>query len=248
MKDVNKVPSVLLQRITDRILDDIAHPICVSSLGDKLLSAYGELHDEIEEIKNYDGPDNWSIADCAAWLSDRDLLEEVGEWSGVIVDPYGELNSWMRSEDLADEIYRTLENAVMQDNLLVSVTADENGDFDKKAWAKEAWSLLSASDRNVIEGVLLDNVESWAEDEDGWRDAVRDIWECPEVYQWFAMDDRFTRALAEEGEVVMSAFNLDMWGRQCAGQAIYMDYVIQKVASRWWGRYVDEFPEIKGHL
>lgn len=51
-----------------------------------------------------------------------------------------------------------------------------------------------------------------------------------EIFQWYAVSSFLADDLEEEGEVVLRDFHgLDLWGRTTFGQAISMDYVIQKV-------------------
>ena len=49
----------------------------------------------------------------------------------------------------------------------------------------------------------------------------------PEVYQWFEADSWTIRQLTEAGEVTLDG---TYWGRQCCGQAICLDHVIQQLA------------------
>lgn len=247
MADINKIPEVLLQRVVDKILDDIAHPQPVNALGELCLDAYisggpAVVYDNIDEVCNYDGPDDWSIEDCAAWLYDKDLLDECSEWQAAIADPYGHV-SW-RDDELAAAILARLRELAQEFDL--TVVGVEG--LDEEGWATLIWEAMPDNARAIIERVLREEVALWAEDEDVWRQAVADNWEYPEVYQWFAMDDRFIRALKEQGEVTMSAFDLDMWGRQGCGSDICTDYAIQQAAAVWWPYYVDEFPKLKEYI
>jgi hypothetical protein len=52
----------------------------------------------------------------------------------------------------------------------------------------------------------------------------------PEIYQWFLCSDHLIRELEEKGECTLDD---QYWGRQCCGQSITMDYVIQKIAYEY---------------
>lgn len=73
---------------------------------------------------------------------------------------------------------------------------------------------MARKNKWVIERILCKEVALWAEDEDAWTEAVRDNWQHPEVMQWYAIEERFTRYLREQGEVIGRTFDLDLWGRQ----------------------------------
>lgn len=242
MTDINSIPELLLQRVVGKIVADIASPTCVTSLGDMCLLAYvsggpSEVLDGVGEITNYDGPDNWDVEACASWLRDRDLFDQCPEWEAVSADPYGRLLSF--DEELAEWVFEYLVQKA-------PIASDD--EMDSQDWALAAWDALDADDRRQVESVLCEKVVLWADDLDTWRQVVADNWERPEVYQWFAMDDRFIDELERQGEVTMSAFNLDMWGRQGCGQAIYLDDSIRLAASRWFPYYTNEFPELKQYL
>ena len=52
----------------------------------------------------------------------------------------------------------------------------------------------------------------------------------PEIYEWWAVSNWFGEKLREHGEVVLDGWNKQIWGRQCTGQAILLDWVIEKIA------------------
>lgn len=77
---------------------------------------------------------------------------------------------------------------------------------------------------NLIEDGDIDGL-------DDWRDAVRDNAEDATVYQWFRVTPWFCERLREAGEVVLDNNYGNWWGRQCAGQSLIMDGVLQRVAA-----------------
>ena len=48
----------------------------------------------------------------------------------------------------------------------------------------------------------------------------------PEVYEWWMVDGWFARKLQERGEIVI---NGNIWGRQCTGQSIVLDWVTRDI-------------------
>ena len=52
----------------------------------------------------------------------------------------------------------------------------------------------------------------------------------PEIYEWYAVSDRFGEKLGQYGEVVIDAWGKSYWGRQGTGQSIICDYVIEQIA------------------
>ncbi len=50
-----------------------------------------------------------------------------------------------------------------------------------------------------------------------------------EVFEWYAISDWLARKLKDNHEVVIQNEYGTWWGRQCTGQAIYMDHVIEKI-------------------
>ena len=50
-----------------------------------------------------------------------------------------------------------------------------------------------------------------------------------EVYEFWLVTPWFAEKLKAQGELVAEFFNLDIWGRQTTGQAIYMDAVIDDI-------------------
>jgi hypothetical protein len=58
--------------------------------------------------------------------------------------------------------------------------------------------------------------------------------EYPEIYQWFSCSDWLIHKLDEYGQCTLDG---EYWGRQCCGQSITLDYVIQKIAFDWFAEY-----------
>ena len=52
-----------------------------------------------------------------------------------------------------------------------------------------------------------------------------------EIYEYYIVTEWFGRKLQNYGEIVEEFFGLTVWGRQCTGQAILLDGVIDKIAN-----------------
>lgn len=52
-----------------------------------------------------------------------------------------------------------------------------------------------------------------------------------EVMEWWLIDSWLAERLKREGEVIIDTLGCYWWGRLSSGQAIYMDDVIQRIAS-----------------
>ena len=55
-----------------------------------------------------------------------------------------------------------------------------------------------------------------------------------EVYEWWLVEPALGRKLEEHGEIVLRGYNCTWWGRQCTGQAIYMDSVMEEIYDEWY--------------
>ena len=52
-----------------------------------------------------------------------------------------------------------------------------------------------------------------------------------DVMEWWLIDSWLAERLKEQGEVIIEEYGCYWWGRQSSGQAIYMDYVIQRICG-----------------
>jgi hypothetical protein len=52
-----------------------------------------------------------------------------------------------------------------------------------------------------------------------------------EIFEYYIVTEWFGRKLKEYGEIVEDFFGLTVWGRQCSGQAILLDGVIDRIAN-----------------
>lgn len=54
--------------------------------------------------------------------------------------------------------------------------------------------------------------------------------EYPEIYQWFSCSDWLIRELEEKGQCTLDG---EFWGRQCCGQSVVLDHVMQAIAFEY---------------
>lgn len=89
----------------------------------------------------------------------------------------------------------------------------------------------------TIEKELADNPELLIEkaknfypvNEEGERDYENG--EYPDIYEFWSVSGWLAEKLEEKGEIVFECLDFIVWGRQTTGQAIYLDKVIQEIAS-----------------
>jgi hypothetical protein len=52
----------------------------------------------------------------------------------------------------------------------------------------------------------------------------------PEIFEYWSVTDWLGEKLKQKGEIVFKYLDFTVWGRQCTGQAIFLDPVIQEIA------------------
>lgn len=62
-------------------------------------------------------------------------------------------------------------------------------------------------------------------------ESIINLGDYDEIMEWWLITPFLCDLLKETGEVIISEYNCQWWGRQTSGQAIHMDYVIQKIAE-----------------
>lgn len=82
-------------------------------------------------------------------------------------------------------------------------------------------------------------VDHWEYKRDQYMDIVSELERMhfdqqPEIYQWFSCSDWLIRALEEKGECTLDG---EFWGRQCCGQSVALDHVIQVIAFEYACNY-----------
>ena len=77
---------------------------------------------------------------------------------------------------------------------------------------------------HVINELLRVNESLW--------DKIANIEEYDEVFEWWLVTPYIAELLKGNGEVILADYDCYWWGRTTAGQALWMDYVIQKIAEQ----------------
>ncbi len=133
-----------------------------------------------------------------------------------------EFQDAMMGYDHEEELIRYMDNASEQEvtDLATDMAIEFDDDVDIeqiKTDIRKAFNALSIGERGDI---ILNNLDIDPE--------YREIFEYWTVTGWFA--DK----LLALGEAVIKDWNgLHIWGRATTGQAIYMDYVIEKIYTQY---------------
>lgn len=70
-----------------------------------------------------------------------------------------------------------------------------------------------------------EELESFAREECEQNDEM----EACEIYEWWIVDQWLEEQLEKQGECILKTDYQNYWGRQCTGQAIALDSVIEKI-------------------
>jgi hypothetical protein len=169
--------------------------------------------DYTDKVSNLNAdPSDWDLERCKEWLEDEGHdLPDPNPWG---MDR-AELIRAAHGDDIADEL-----EALEDPDTAEGVELSENAQIVK-----------DASD-DVIRAKLIEDIDD--ETADGlndWRDAVRENDNGAEVYEWYRVSSWLAKRLDDVGECVLDNAYGEWWGRQCTGQALIMDGVLQKVAE-----------------
>jgi hypothetical protein len=97
---------------------------------------------------------------------------------------------------------------------------------------EDATTLMKAVIANIDDGTV-DGL-------DDWREAVRDIAEPEEVFEWWEVGEWLAEKLEAAGEVVIRNGYGDWWGRRTTGQSVSLDYIIQRLGAEYAAWALDE--------
>ena len=87
------------------------------------------------------------------------------------------------------------------------------------------------ADEMILCGQNLVMEELMRHDENIW-DSLQNLDENSEILEWWLVTPYLAELLKENGEVIFEDYDCCWWGRQTSGQALYMDWVIQKIAEQ----------------
>jgi hypothetical protein len=112
----------------------------------------------------------------------------------------------------------------------------------RQEWAeqlvdREIWHNLCQTMQQEIENssgeVLYNNFANYTTiNEKGEPDENGDSY--PEIMEWWAVSGYLYNILKEKGEVVGEVLDFYVWGRQCTGQMIAMDSLIEGIAEEMY--------------
>jgi hypothetical protein len=68
----------------------------------------------------------------------------------------------------------------------------------------------------------LESCENYKEDPE--------LGDYPEIFEFWSVTDWLGEKLKQKGEIVFKYLDFTVWGRQCTGQSISLDPVIQEIA------------------
>ena len=77
---------------------------------------------------------------------------------------------------------------------------------------------------HVINELLRVNESLW--------NTIANTEEYDEVLEWWLVTPYIAELLKGNGEIILADYDCYWWGRTTAGQALWMDYVIQKIAEQ----------------
>ena len=203
------------------------------------MNATRKTFEEMTEIERQDvGKALWNreCPRCQSGLIDE--LVKAGEMEGFTIDdienlmpdPSGwgveQCRDYIRdhSGDMPSPDPWSMDRAEMVEALTdasIECRDDESDDTIRAA-------LVANIDEETIDGI------------DEWRDAVNDCATPAEVYEWWEVGDWLAEQLADAGEVVIRNGYGDWWGRCCTGQAVYLDYTIQRLGAEYCAWALDK--------
>lgn len=86
------------------------------------------------------------------------------------------------------------------------------------------------ADEMILCGQNLVIEELMKHDDNIWT-GLMNLDEESEVLEWWLVTPYMAEMLKDNGEVIFSDYDCYWWGRQTSGQALWMDWVIQKIAE-----------------
>ena len=87
------------------------------------------------------------------------------------------------------------------------------------------------TDRLILDNQNLVVEELMRHDESLWEE-LQNLDENSEIMEWWLVTPYMAELLKKNGEVILAAYGCCWWGRQTSGQALYMDWVIQRIAEQ----------------
>ena len=90
--------------------------------------------------------------------------------------------------------------------------------------------------QQIVKDLILDNqnlvIEELMKHDDSIWDSLQNFDENTEVLEWWLVTPYMAELLKGNGEIILADYDCYWWGRTTVGQALWMDYVIQKIAQQ----------------
>lgn len=176
-----------------------------------------------DDINLYVDPSNWDDDQLNEYINDTFGVD----WKEVTGYPWP-------TEPSEEEIEKA--RAYIKENADADYLAAQIERYDYPLADWDAESLYHYLNEELIEEWVdvtgtrfLGRDEISEEETEQVRDYIRDNASPREVYEWWAVSDWLGRQLQGSGDIVIDLGQLTVWGRECTGQAIYMDGNIQEI-------------------
>ena len=96
--------------------------------------------------------------------------------------------------------------------------------------------FMDMTANEITDRLILDNqnlvVEELMKHDESLLDNLQNLDKNSEIMEWWLVTPYMAELLKEKGEVILAAYGCCWWGRQTSGQALYMDWVIQRIAEQ----------------
>ena len=90
--------------------------------------------------------------------------------------------------------------------------------------------------QQIVDRLILDNqnlvIEELMKHDECLWDELENFNEDTDVFEWWLVTPYLAELLKGNGEIILADYDCYWWGRTTTGQALYMDYVIQKIAQQ----------------
>ncbi|AGH32111.1 hypothetical protein VPHG_00044 [Vibrio phage 11895-B1] len=113
-----------------------------------------------------------------------------------------------------------------------------NFEYYGEVCINDEWEEFTESERDEKVSELEDEQTDLEIDDPEWDEIQEiiddlnnmDFDQLPEIYQWFSCSDWLIRELESKGQCTLDD---EFWGRQCCGQSVVLDNVMQEIAFEY---------------
>lgn len=107
---------------------------------------------------------------------------------------------------------------------MIQEMANKSSDFEWESYA----FMCEPTDEQIKEYIEENTTDQYTPDEDDARSELQFV----EVLEYWAVSEWLAEKLKENGEAVVEFGLTNVWGRTTSGQAISIDYVIEKIVEQ----------------